>query len=272
MPPRRARSMSAPCAVLLLLAGCRSDQNVRELLTERAQLSREIAGYRALDDVLRRGLVQRPDEVVVSVTDTLMRALLQASLPVRVNIPGDVDVQLDSLTLAFVANSARVVLRGTATRITFPRAAAQLQLHGGIDDFRTDSSHVLNARIRLDRADVSSPVGVPNALGSTAASILQNMVDRALPQIAQSLPAVVLPIRVDKALDLPGFGPEGALAVSPAISALTISASRIITFQHRLTVVLRVERAALVNAIPVSANGAGGTGIIESTARVGDRR
>lgn len=249
MTSRWARAAVVLC--VLLLAGCRNDQAVRELLTERAQLSREIAGYRALDDVMRRGLVQRADEVVLSVTDTLMRTLLQASLPVRVSIPGDVDVELDSLELSFVGNSARVVLNGTSTRTSFPRAAARLQLHGGIDEFRTDSTHSLNARIRLDRADVRSPTGVPNALGATASSILQNIVDRALPQIARSLPAVVLPVRVDKALELPGFGPEGALAVNPANAALTISASRIIAFQHRLTVVLRVDRAALVSAVRV---------------------
>lgn len=270
MAARCARVVALLCVALL--SGCRSDQEVRELLTERAQLSREIAGYRALDDVIRRGLVQHPDEIVLSVTDTLMRALLQASMPVRVSIPGDVDVQLDSLQLAFVGNSARVVLAGTATRTAFPRAAAQLQLHGGIDDFRTDSSHALNARIRLDRADVSTPFDVPNALGGTAASILQNIVDRALPQIARSLPTVVLPIRVDRALDLPGFGPEGALAVSPASAALTISASRIITFQHRLTVVLRVSRGALVSATPVIAQDARGPSTVEPAATAGSSR
>lgn len=229
----------------LLCAACRSDQQVRELLTERAQLQREIAGYRALDDVMQRGLVQRENEIVVTVTDTVMRSLLQASLPVHVSIPGDVDVQLDSLRLDFVGNVARIMLSGTVHRTTFPRANAQVELHGGIHEFRTDSAHALNARIRLDRADVTSPTGVPHALGPTATSILQNIVDRALPQIAQSLPAVVFPVRVDKALTLPGFGPEGALAVRAASSALTISASRVVTFQHRLIAVLKIERGTM---------------------------
>lgn len=237
------------CTAVAVMSGaaCRSDQQVRELLTERAQLQREIAGYRALDDVMRRGLVQQKNEIVLSVTDTVMRSLLQASMPVKVAIPGDVDVQLDSLRLDFVGNVARVRLNGTVARISFPRATAQVELHGGIHEFRTDSAHALNARIRLDRADVTSPSGVPDALGSTAASILQNIVDRALPQIAQSLPAVVLPIRVDKALTLPGFGPDGALAVRAASSALTISASRVVTFQHRLIVVLKIERGTLAS-------------------------
>lgn len=241
----RSRSAALACA-LSLLSACYTDQAARELLTERAQLTREIAGYRTLDDVMLRGLVQHQNEIVLSVTDTLMRSLLQASLPITVPIPGDVRIDLQSINLAFTGNVARVTLGGTATRTAFPRAAARLVLHGGIAEFRTDSTHTLKARIRLDRADLRTPTGVPNALGSTALSVLQNIVDRALPQITTSLPGVFLPVRVDRALTLPGFGPEGALAVNPAAAALTITASRIIAFQHRLTVVLRVDRGPLI--------------------------
>lgn len=243
---RRAALASALASALVLSSACDTDQATRELLTERAQLAREIAGYRALDDVMQRGLVQHQNEIVLSVTDTLMRSLLQSSLPITVPIPGDVRVDLQSINLAFTGNVARVTLGGTATRTAFPRATARLELHGGIAEFRTDSTHTLKARIRLDRADLRTPTGVPNALGSTALSILQNIVDRALPQITSSLPGVFIPVRVDRALTLPGFGPEGALAVNPAAAALTITATRIIAFQHRLTVVLRVDRGPLV--------------------------
>lgn len=243
----RARSVQL---AILLLAGllgtaCTTDRVTRELLTERDQLTREIAGYRALDDIVNRGLVQHPNEIVISVTDTLMRTILEASLPIDVSIPGDVQVSLSTVALVFQGNVAQVEVTGSVNRTTFPRAAALLALRGGIDDFQTDSAHTLTARIRLDRADLKSPTGVPNALGNTALSILQNIVDRALPQIADALPSVVLPIRVDRALTLPGFGPEGALAVDPASAALQITATRIIAFQNRLTVVLRVDRGPL---------------------------
>lgn len=249
-----ARMVVTLCSTLLL-AACRTDQAARELLTERAQLTREIAGYRALDDVMQRGIVQHPNEIMLSVTDTLMRTLLQASLPISVPIPGDVRVDLQSINLAFAGNVARVTLGGTATRTAFPRASATLELHGGIAEFRTDSTHTLTARIRLDRADLRTPTGVPNALGATALSILQNIVDRALPQITSSLPGVFIPVRVDRALTLPGFGPEGALAVNPAAASLTITATRIIAFQHRLTVVLRVDRGPLISVAASTPDG-----------------
>lgn len=231
--------------MLLCTAACTVDHSTRQLLTERAQLTREIAGYQALQDIAQRGLVQHPNEIVLSVTDTLLRELLQASLPIKLDIPGDVQVDLRAVSLVFRGNVARVDVSGSVTRTTFPRAAALLELRGAIDSVHTDSSHTLRARIQLDRADLRTPSGVPNALGNTALSILQNIVDRSLPQIAKALPSVVLPVQIDRALTLPGFGPEGALAVEPASAALQISATRVIAFQNRLTLVLRVDRGVL---------------------------
>lgn len=241
----RVGRLATLAAMGLLATACRADRAKYDLLTERAQLTREIAGYRALDDVVRRGLVQHPNEIVLSVTDTLMRTLLEASLPIGLSIPGDVEVDLKTVALTFRGNVARVDVTGTVTRVAFPRASALLELRGGIDEFRTDSTHTLHARIRLDRAELRTPTGVPNALGGTALSILQNIVDRAMPQITDALPSVVLPVQIDHALTLPGFGPEGALAVEPASAALQITATRLIAFQNRLTVVLRVDRGPL---------------------------
>jgi len=232
------------------LGACRNDRTARELVTERDQLTREIAGYRTLEDVAERGLVQHPNEVVLSVTDSLLQKILEVSLPISLDIPGDVRVNLNTVALTFRANVARVDVTGTVQRMSFPKAAALLVLQGGIDEIRMDSAQALNARIRLDRADLRTPTGVPNALGPTALSILQNITDRALPQITEALPSVVFPVRLESALNLPGFGPEGALAVEPATAALKITATRVIAFQNRLTVVLRVDRGPL-GPVPV---------------------
>lgn len=241
----RRLALLTPAMLLLLGGGCHTDRATRELLTEHARLTREITGYRVLDDVVRRGLVQHPDEIVLTVTDTLLRTLFEASLPISVSIPGDVVVDLQAVALTFRGNVAQVEVTGTVRRTAFPLATARLDLRGGIDEFRTDSTHALHARIRLDRADLRTPSGVPNALGGIALSVLQNIVDRAPPRITDALPRVVLPVRIDRALMLPGFGPEGALAVEPASAALQITASRVLAFQNRLTVVLRVDRGPL---------------------------
>jgi hypothetical protein len=55
---------------------------------------------------------------------------------------------------------------------------------------------------------------------------------------------------LDRALNLPGFGPEGALTVQPARAALSMQASRVLAYRNRLTVVLRVERGPLLTVMP----------------------
>lgn len=234
-------------AVLLiacvLLMACESDRTTAALLAERAQLRREVAGLQDLRHISDSGLVRHPDEIVLSVADSVMQAMLAASLPVTLVIPGQVTVTLTNADVAFRGNVARVNVRGTASRFAFPSAAADLTVRGTIDEFEVDRTRALHSRIRIDDAVLTPPSDVPNALGEVSLGVLQRLVDRALPQIASALPDAVLPVRFDHDLQLPGFGPEGALAVDPARATLTISASRVIAFQNRLTVVLKVERS-----------------------------
>lgn len=234
-------------AVLLiacvLLMACESDRTTAALIAERAQLRREIAGLQDMQRLSDSGLVRHPDEIVLSVADSVMQAMLTASLPVTLVIPGSVTVTLTRAEVQFRSNVASVHVTGTATRYAFPSAAADLTVRGTIDEFEVDRTRTLHSRIRIDDAVLTQPTGVPNALNEIALGMLQRLVDRALPQIASALPNAVLPVRFDHELQLPGFGPEGALAVDPARALLTISASRVLAFQNRLTVVLRVERS-----------------------------
>lgn len=223
---------------------------MRTMLSERAQLQREIAGFHALDTVLTTGLLQDPNEIVLSVSDSVLRTVLTASLPIDRPLGQRLTVRLTDVRLAFRGNVARVEVEGTVSRGAYPRASAALRLAGALEQFTVDSARALHARIRLDEARVSSPTGVPDALGSTAVALLQIAVDRALPQLSEALPEVALPVRLDRALSLPGFGPEGALTVQPAQAALTVSASRVLAYRGRLTVVLRVERGPLLTVMP----------------------
>ena len=97
---------------------------------------------------------------------------------------------------------------------------------------------------------IASPSGVPYALDGTAIALLQIVVDRALPQLSAALPELTLPVRLDRAMSLPGFGPEGALTVQPARAALSMRASRVLAYRNRLTVVLQVERGPLLTVMP----------------------
>lgn len=226
--------------------GCSSDRATAALMAERAQLRREVAGLRDLRHVSDSGLVRHPDELVLSVADSVLQRMLTASLPVTLVIPGALTVQLTDAQLAFRGNVARVNVAGRVYRAAFPRATADLTVRGTLDEFAVDRTRALHSRIRLDDAVLTSPRDVPSALNDFALGVLQRLVDRSLPQIGSALPDVTLPVRFDHDLRLPGFGPEGALAVEPARADLSISASRVLAYENRLTVVLKVERSPFV--------------------------
>lgn len=226
--------------------GCSSDRATAALMAERAQLRREVAGLRDLRHVSDSGLVRHPDELVLSVADSVLQRMLTASLPVTLVIPGAITVQLTDAQLAFRGNVARVNVAGRVYRAAFPRATADLTVRGTLDEFAVDRTRALHSRIRLDDAVLTSPRDVPSALNDFALGVLQRLVDRSLPQIGSALPDVTLPVRFDHDLRLPGFGPEGALAVEPARADLSISASRVLAYENRLTVVLKVERSPFV--------------------------
>lgn len=244
------RSRFALLLLSLLAIACRSDERMRAMLAERAQLQREIAGFRSLDSVMARGLLADSNEIVLSVSDSVLRTVLSASMPIEASLAGQVHATLTGVQLAFRGNVARVVIRGRVLRHDFPRAAADLILSGALERFRVDSAEALHANIRLDEATLASPSGVPYALDGTAIALLQIVVDRALPQLSAALPELTLPVRLDRALSLPGFGPEGALTVQPARAALSMRASRVLAYRNRLTVVLRVERGPLLTVMP----------------------
>ena len=242
--------MLALLLVPFVCSACRSDERMRTMLAERAQLQREIGGFRSLDTVLSKGLLADSNEIVLSVSDSVIRNVLSASMPIDVQMLANVHARLTQVSLAFRGNVARVEIRGTAVRQSFPRAAAELWLSGALEHFRIDSAEALHANIRLDDARLSAPSGVLYALDGTTIALLQIIVDRALPQLSAALPELLLPVRLDRALNLPGFGPEGALTVQPARAALSMQASRVLAYRNRLTVVLRVERGPLLTVMP----------------------
>lgn len=236
------------------LAGCLAacgggDSAARGRVAERDQLRREVAGFRGLDSMTRAGMVDRERDVIVTVSDSLLRDLLEAALPVTVKLPGDVTVRLTNASVVFRANVARVDLTGALSRTTFPRLAASITLHGALDGFAVDSTRSLRARFTLDDAAVDAPSGVPGAMGPVARTLLQSVVERGLPELTEQLPAVALPVRLDRDIKLPGFGPDGVISIGAVSSPLSVTAHTVIAFRNRLWLSLRVEHGAFTPVV-----------------------
>jgi hypothetical protein len=235
--------MIPPLMMLMLLAaGCGSaDPVAKERIVERDQLRREVAGYKSLQKLAPGKVVDREHEVLVSVTDTLLRSLLDASFPLTVALRNRANITLTSAQVTFRANVARVDISGLVRRTTYPHIAATVKLRGALDNFAVGKGNGLTTRISIDDVEVDTPTGALAALDPLVIAILRSVVERSLPELTSGLPVVSIPVRIDQKMNLPGFGPEGMLSIEPSSAPMSVEASRVIAFQNRLWIILHVE-------------------------------
>ncbi|HYW50456.1 MAG TPA: hypothetical protein VE861_07615 [Gemmatimonadaceae bacterium] len=237
--------------MLLLCGACqRPDPVARDRVVERDQLRREVRGLRTLEDVAPGKLMDREHEVLVSVSDSLLRQLLTAAFPLTIDIRNDVQATLTGASMTFRSNVARVTITGSVRRMTYPHIAALVNLRGALDGFVVDSLHRLRARINIDDVSLDTPTGAPATLDPVVTEILQSVVERSLPELSAGLPSVTVPVRLDQSMTLPGFGPEGALSIEPSTAPMSVQASRVIAFQNRLWIILRVELGSFATVTP----------------------
>ena len=152
-------------------------------------------------------------------------------------------MRLERATAAFDANVTRIALVGTVRQLGWPRAAATLRLGGALADFEVDSTSTLRARLAIDEVLVDDPTGIPHAVRGPARALLQQVVDRGIPQLTAALPSVAIPVRLDQAIALPGFGPEGPISVAPVEARVAVAVRQVATWDGYTWIVLRTTRA-----------------------------
>lgn len=209
-------------------------------MIERDQLRREVRGLQMLDDLAPGQLMDRRHEVLVTVTDTLLLTMLAAALPLEVAIRNGFTLTVTSASVAFRSNVAGVELAGQLRRTRFPAVAASVRLRGALDNFVVDSSRELRARISIDDVTIDTPTGAPDVLNGVAVMTMQRVVERSLPELVSQLPGVTVPVRLSREMLLPGFGEGSAVSVAESRAAIGVEAARVIAFQNRLWIILRV--------------------------------
>jgi hypothetical protein len=247
-PSARALALAALHVATAVATACAPpDPRTRALVAERDVLRREVAGMRRLAAAFgaegATPVALGPDDVLLVVGDSLVRALLDAALPRTVPLPGQgAEVRLERATTVLGANVARVTLVGTVRRLRWPYAGATVRVRGAVADLAVDETSTLHARLAVDEVVVSDPTGVAGALRGWAEGALQEAVDRGLPELAAALPRVAIPVRLDETIALPGFGPEGPLHVSPVAARVRVTVRHVAAWDGQTWAVLRLDR------------------------------
>jgi hypothetical protein len=247
---RTTRARLALILVVSLSVACqRGDARAR---AEAARLERETAGLRALLARADRGTLFGPESLVVGVRQELVRELLQAQLPVDRVWMERFRLLLDKAEVRFEGSQSLVTLEGHVDAVTDPGLYADLTCTGGLEEIEIDpKTGVLAARVVIDHVDVER-VGAGVLEQGFARSVVEGMGGRGLGALGEVLPPLEIPVRVDRAIESPGFQ-DGALRVAPARLPLRTVVRSVVPVSGHLWIVLDVSTSAAAASTPRAA-------------------
>jgi hypothetical protein len=234
----RLTGLAVLAAVVATGGGCRDKYaGATELHARQAVLRREVEGLREIVSRLERHEpMMRLADAAVAIDDHLVRDIIAAQLPLELDVKG-YHVRLATADVAF-SGHAVVRLRGTLAAPQRPGISAQVDVIGALDHLAVDQKgSTLSARIAIDHFGIEKAAGLESFLSDSSLSELGRSIRL---QIADNLPQVQIPIRVQQTIDLPAVT-RGAVRIDGASMPLRVSVSQVTAVQGRLWIGLRFE-------------------------------
>ncbi len=224
-------------AIALLLASCAEPPRAGELHARKKVLEREVKGLREVVARLDRGEPGLPPgDVIIAVEDGLLRELLEAQLPLEVDVERFA-VRLDKAQVAF-RGSPLVTLEGRVALRERDGIEGELRLLGALDAIKLDpESGTLRAAIAVDHIDLKRVAGLEQVLSGVA---LDEMARTLRVELSGRLPPIVIPIKVEQRIELPALM-TGPVRIDGASMPLEVSVTQVLAVGGTLWVAVRVE-------------------------------
>ncbi len=231
-----------PVLALVLSACGGKFEGGGDLRAQKVVLKREVDGLREGVARLEKGQPILPlDDVVVAISDTLLRDLIAAQLPFEM----DVDRFHLSLTdaQAQFRGSPIVRLRGVLNSTKRPDLAAEVSVIGALEDIQIEpSSSTLRARIAVDHIGIEKAAGLEQVLSGSTMDEVARLVRL---QLKDRLPPIQIPVKVQQSIDLPAVT-KGPVRIDGASMPLQASVSRVLSGQGQLWVAVHFQPGDLV--------------------------
>lgn len=247
------RLRAVAVVVLALLAGACEDQykDHAALQSRAVVLQREVDGLRAVVSRLERHEpVLPPGDVAISIDEALVRGVVSAQLPLTFEVSGN-RVHLDAADVSFRGH-AMVRLRGTVAGQGWLGLEAQVEAIGALDRLEIDpDTSTLSARIALDHLTIEKASGLERFVSGTSLDEIASLVRAG---VAERLPRVQIPVRVQKTIDLPAVT-RGAVRIDAASLPLAVWVSQVTPVRGRLWIALHLEPGEARAAEDGSADG-----------------
>jgi hypothetical protein len=238
--PRPTRRAFGCALAALTLAACDGGPRAR---AESAALRRQAETLRNLIAAVETDQAFSSKHVTLGIGQELVRDLLQLTLPVETETAPDLRVRLETAQVAFDGGESRVTLRGRVSRASAPQTFADLVVHGGLHRFEVGepAGHV-RARVALDRVDVRQAEAA--GLGRDLVEVvLDRLGVTTLEALAQQIPPLAIPVRFERALELPAVS-AGPFELASGSLRFRVALAQVVPLGGRLWVLLDVGAEA----------------------------
>jgi hypothetical protein len=222
--------------VLVLLAAfpaCRgreSPEATRDRAAE-AFLVAQIADLRRLIARAESGDFASGDRIVISVSEAIVKRVIDASLPREATLGGRVRVRITSAQPFFRGNNAALVFQALARGIEAGAPEARLEIGGTLERMRI-SRGTLVADVELTQFTV-----LDTSLGSMAAEALETLVGENQRAVTGLLPAIEIPVHLEQAVEIGGLH-EGVVVARGGVLPLEMTVAEVVPVGERLWVLL----------------------------------
>ena len=234
---------AALLAVALGVAGCgRGYEGGGDLRARKKVLEREVAGLRDAVGRLERHEPLLPDQdLAVAIDDTLLQGVIAAQLPFESEV-GEFQLKLEEAEVHF-RGAPTVRLRGRLKRKGNVDLEAVVNVVGALDSIAVDGTRgALAAKIVVDHIGIEKAAGVETLLSGSTLDEVARMLRL---QLADKLPPIQIPIKVQQSIELPAVT-NGPVRIDGASMPIAASVSKVFAGQGRLWVAIHFQPGELV--------------------------
>jgi hypothetical protein len=229
----RAPKAGVGLLAALLATGCaprESPDAARDRAVE-AFLVAQIADLKGLIARAEKGDFVSRDRIAISLSEDIVKELLDATLPQEVTLAGRVRVTVISAQPFFRGNNAALLFQAVARGVDAETPTARVEIGGSLERVRIERGRLI-ADVSLAHFEV-----LDTSLGSMAADALEGLVKDNKEAFAGLLRAVEIPVRLEQAVEIPGLR-EGIITARPGALPLTMVVAEVVPVRQRLWVLV----------------------------------
>lgn len=230
-------------APLAIAAACGTPpEKGGELHARKAVLQREVDSLRPIVARLERGEPMLPaGDIAVAIDESLLRDMIHAQLPIEADFD-TYHLKLHDVEVAF-RGSPLVRMHGALNHRDHPDYVAEVTALGALVDIAVDApSSTLTARIAIDHLGIDKAAGLEQYLSGAT---LDEVARTVRVQIGDTLPAVQIPVTVQKTIELPAVT-RGPVRIDGARLPLTATVSQVNAVGGRLWIGVHLEPGDVV--------------------------